>query len=128
MKLNILSTAIVLIPLCWVTSLTAQASEPLPSSNSSALETSTSSPPLTHKYPPHLVQAFVNACNQPRTRNNQSINMEQVCTCSINKIQNQYSLEQFITLSFEMKDKEEPPKELMELALQCTLETLSSQR
>ena len=126
MKLNILTTAIVLIPLSFVTPLRAETLEQLPQAVSPALETNTSSPHPTHKYPPQVVQAFMNACNQPSK--DQSVNMEQVCACSINKIQNQYSLEQFITLSFEMKDKKEPPKELMELALQCTVETLSSQR
>jgi hypothetical protein len=126
MKLNILTTAFVLIPLCLATPLSAQTKEPLPSSNQNALLRSTSSVQPTHKYPPQIVQAFMSACTQPR--NEQSINMEQVCTCSINKIQNHYSFEQFITIALEMKDSKEPPQEMKDFALQCAVETLSSQK
>jgi hypothetical protein len=126
MKLNILTAAIVLIPLCLATPLSAQTKETLPSSNQNALSTSTSSVQPTHQYPPQVVQTFMSACTQPR--NNPSINMEQVCTCSINKIQNHYSLEQFITIALEMNDKKEPPQEMKEFALQCAVETLSSQK
>jgi hypothetical protein len=124
MKLNILTTAIVLIPLCLATPLSAQTKEQLPSSNSNAQQTSTSSPDPTRKYPPQLVQAFTNACIQGS--NSQSLNMKQFCACSINKIQNLYSLEQFLTISLEIKDNKKPPKEFLELGLQCAVETLSS--
>jgi len=43
MKLNILTAAIVLIPLCLATPLSAQTKEPLPTSTQNALSTSTSS-------------------------------------------------------------------------------------
>jgi hypothetical protein len=43
-----------------------------------------------------------------------------------NKIQNQYSLEQFLTISLEIKDNKKPPKEFLELGFQCVVETLSS--
>ena len=127
MKLNILTAAIVLIPLCLATPLSAQTKEPLPSSNQNALSTSTSSVQPTHQYPPQLVQAFMSSCTKPS--NNQSLDMmEQVCTCSINKIQNNYSFEQFITIALEMKDKKEPPQQMKEFAIQCAAETFSSQK
>jgi hypothetical protein len=125
MKLNIFTTAIVLIPLCLATPLSAQTKEQLPSSNSNAQGTSTSSPHPTHKYPPQIVQALTNACIQGS--NSQSLHMKQFSACSINKIQNQYSLEQFITMPLEIKDDKNFPKEFMELGFQCTVETLSSQ-
>jgi hypothetical protein len=127
MKLNILTAAIVLIPLGLATPLSAQTKEPLPLSNQNALSTSTSSVQPTHQYPPQVVQAFMSACTRPR--NNQSIDMmEQVCTCSINKIQNHYSFEQFTAIALEMKDSKEPPQEMKDFALRCAVETLSSQK
>lgn len=125
MKLSILSVAIFLTPLCLATTLKAETLRQLPQVVSSE-ETNNSSASPTHKYPPQIVQAFMTACNRPDK--NLGINMEQICTCSINKIQNQYTLEQFITIGLAIKDKKEPPNEIIDLALQCFTETQSSQR
>ncbi len=122
MKLNLLTTALVLFPLCFATPLSAQTKEPLSSSTKNAGSVSTSSVQTTHKYPRQIVQEFVSSCSQQG--NDYGINMEQFCTCSMNKFQNHYSFEQFITTALEFNERREFPQEMKELMYQCAIESL----
>lgn len=74
-------------------------------------------------YPPRLVQVFMDACT--KEGNVGGINSEQVCTCSINKIQNEYTLEEFMNLSLDMIEKKNPPERIVQIAVECALENLS---
>lgn len=50
--------------------------------------------------------------------------MQQVCACSINKIQNEYTLSEFLTLSLDMAQSKKPPEKMMQIAVECAFENL----
>ena len=50
--------------------------------------------------------------------------MEQVCDCTINKIQNQYTLGEFMTMAMEMTETKKPPEKMMQIGLECALENV----
>jgi hypothetical protein len=75
-------------------------------------------------YPPRLVEIFMNSCTQGQEGKIRDVNIEQVCTCSINKIQKEYTLTEFLNISLDMADKKEPPERIVKIALECAFENL----
>lgn len=86
------------------------------------LETNTPSQQPVNTYPPKLVQSFINAC--AKDDKIRGVNMQQVCTCSINKIQNEYTLNEFLTISLDMAQSKKPPEKVMQIAVECAFENL----
>ncbi len=58
-------------------------------------------------------------------RNAEGVNMQSVCSCSINKIQNEYPLDEFMVIVFDMADKKQPPERIVQIATECALSNLS---
>jgi len=86
-------------------------------------ENPTTSPQPTNTYPPRLIQGFMEGCT--KGRNFEGVNMQSVCSCSINKIQNEYPLDEFMVIVFDMADKKQPPERIVQIATECALTNLS---
>ena len=67
----------------------------------------------------------MNSCTQDREGKVGDVNIEQVCTCSINRIQKEYTLTEFLNISLDMADKKEPPERIVKIALECAFDNLS---
>jgi hypothetical protein len=63
----------------------------------------------------------MNSC--AKEGNVRGVNMEPVCACLIKKIQNQYTLGEFLSISLEMTDSKKPPEKIMQIAVECALES-----
>ena len=50
--------------------------------------------------------------------------MEPVCACLIKKIQNQYTLGEFLSMSMEMTESKKPAEKMMQIAVECALENV----
>lgn len=67
----------------------------------------------THDYPDNVRSNFMEHCTvQP--------GMEDYCECSLDIIEEEYTLKEFYKMEFEMDDnQEEMPEEIMDIALEC---------
>ena len=76
----------------------------------------TPSPSPVHMYPPRLVQLFMTGCVKS-TR----AAFQQACACMIEKIQNKYTLEQFLEMGLDIKEGRRPPNGFIEIAVNCAI-------
>lgn len=106
-----------LIIACFLTvNLSACNDQRLASNNSptSSPGVDTNSRPAANVYPEAAVKFFMNSCTK-----NKGAKAEAVCSCSINKIQDKYSFEQFRQMIKDAKASGEKPKELRDIVKSC---------
>ena len=72
-----------------------------------------------HVYPEVLVKTFVDACTAGGGKTNDPETMKSVCTCSIEGIQEQYTLKEFTTLSTDLDAGKPMPETLRQLVQAC---------
>lgn len=115
--MNIRLYQLSLIIACFLTVTLSACNEQRLASNSSPTTSSgadTNSPQNANVYPEAAVKAFMNSCTKDR-----GAKAEAVCSCSINKIQDKYSFEQFRKMIKDAKASGEKPKELREIVKYC---------
>ena len=81
-------------------------------------------PPLTSKktansnssnvYPEKIKQAFIKGCSEQMQPE-----MQPACGCMINKMEKEYSLNEFLEISFDLSEGKQPPVRFMQLAFEC---------
>lgn len=65
-------------------------------------------------YPEKIKQAFLSGCTsklQPE--------MQSTCSCMIDKVEKEYTLGEFLEISLELAEGEQPPARFLEIALEC---------
>lgn len=73
-----------------------------------------------HTYPPEVSQAIVNECLTAAMNNNlPPAQAEAYCTCSLNEMQQRYSLEELIELESRIQPGQQLPPEVYEVASAC---------
>jgi hypothetical protein len=65
----------------------------------------------------------MNSCTQQGDI--KGVKIEQICGCSINKIQNEYTLDEFMRVALDMAETKKPPQKLVQIATECAIEGLS---
>jgi|GEM_PF-2734172 len=78
----------------------------------------------TNVYPPTVVQAFMTGCKKSGRANVASMDMEQMCACSINQFQQEYTLDEFLQISLQLTEGKQPPDGFMRIALECAMQQL----
>jgi hypothetical protein len=136
MKEKILAAVLLLTPL-FIPSLPVNSLEsvtgqptPLPSTNRAQVpqpiqliqRTDIISQQTANVYPPEIVKDFISICTKQSPVS--GVNLEPICACSIKRIQDQYTLSQFISIASEMTETKKPPEKLVNIAMQCALENL----
>lgn len=117
-----ISATPLLPPVAPLASTTAQAPRPLPPKPENP---TTSQQQPANIYPSRLVQSFMEGCTKKES-NIGGVNMQSVCSCSINKIQNEYPLEEFMVMVLDMAEKKnKPPERIVQIATECAIENLS---
>lgn len=81
-------------------------------------------PPLTSKkpvnpnssstYPDKIKQAFIKGCSEKLKPE-----MQSNCSCMINKLEKQYTLTEFLEISFDLSEGRKPPARFMQIAFEC---------
>lgn len=85
--------------------------------------TDTTSQPTANVYPPAMVEAFMSTC--AKQGNVGGVSMQPICACSIKKIQNQYTLSEFMSIAAQMAETKKPPEQIVQIAVECAFENLS---
>jgi hypothetical protein len=65
----------------------------------------------------------MNSCS--KRGNVGGVNIEPICACSINKIQNEYTLDEFMSIVLDMAENKKPPQRFVQIATECTVDSLS---
>jgi uncharacterized protein YjbI with pentapeptide repeats len=81
-------------------------------------------PPLTSKkpansnssnaYPDKIKQAFVKGCSEKLKPE-----MQSNCSCMINKVEKEYTLAEFLELSFDLSEGKQPPARFIQIVSEC---------
>ncbi|NJR49464.1 MAG: hypothetical protein HC780_07705 [Leptolyngbyaceae cyanobacterium CSU_1_3] len=74
-------------------------------------------------YPQEAVQIFVNSCVSGG-KGIDPVLMKNICSCSINGIQNQYTLAEFVKISDETKKSNSLPPKLTQIVQSCAEQAL----
>ncbi len=87
-------------------------------------------PPLTSKkpvnsnssnaYPDKIKQAFVKGCSEKLKPE-----MQSNCGCMINKMEKEYTLEEFLEISFDLSEGKQPPARFMQITFECVTQSMS---
>ncbi|MDX2097907.1 MAG: hypothetical protein SFW36_09035 [Leptolyngbyaceae cyanobacterium bins.59] len=67
-----------------------------------------------YTYPPPMIQNFMETCVSHR-----GSEVEAVCTCTINKLQDRYTAQQFAKYDAQMIETKEPPERMVMLLKSC---------
>ncbi|MBE9115883.1 hypothetical protein IQ249_08260 [Lusitaniella coriacea LEGE 07157] len=68
----------------------------------------------TNPYPPQAIQAWMSVCVR-----DDSPEAQVFCQCTIDKIQNRYTIEQFIQLGQNIQSGQKPPEEFNQIVQSC---------
>ncbi len=68
-------------------------------------------------YPEKVKQAFIKGCSK-----NRGVRMEAPCSCAINKLQEKYTLAEFMEISIDLSEGKTPPTAFMQIVFQCVSE------
>jgi hypothetical protein len=79
-----------------------------------------------HTYPPELVSKFTAECAAQAGKTDPAL-MQALCTCTINEIQNRYSLEEFREMGMAVDKGTPVPKEFEEISYACATKIISGQ-
>jgi hypothetical protein len=74
-------------------------------------------------YPQEAVQIFVNSCISGG-KGIDPVLMKNICSCSINGIQNQYTLAEFVKVSDETKNSNSLPPKMTQIVQSCAEQAL----
>jgi hypothetical protein len=74
-------------------------------------------------YPKFVVQAFTDGCTTSLSKLNQNLRRK-ICTCTIDKAQSQYSLQEFFQLLEDMQQREKMPPKLEQMLKTCAEKSL----
>ncbi|MDJ0618201.1 MAG: pentapeptide repeat-containing protein [Calothrix sp. MO_192.B10] len=72
-------------------------------------------------YPDKLKQAFLKSCSQ-----NMQPKMQPTCSCMLNRLEKEYSLSEFLRISFELADGKQLPAGWMQIGVECVKEVVSA--
>jgi hypothetical protein len=107
------------LPSAPIPSNTAQVPPPIQPTQG----TDTTSQPTANVYPPEMVEAFMSTC--AKQGNVGGVSMQPICACSIKKIQNQYTLSEFMSIAAQMAETKKPREQIVQIAVECAFENLS---
>ncbi|MDJ0736867.1 MAG: pentapeptide repeat-containing protein [Nostocaceae cyanobacterium] len=74
----------------------------------------------SNTYPEKIKQLFLTGCSEEM-----QTEMQPACSCVLNKIEKEYSLAEFLQISFELAEGKQPPKRWMQITFECGTEILS---
>ena len=80
--------------------------------------------PTANVYPATIIEAFMNGCTKSTPTNVANIDRQQVCTCSINRFQQEYTLDEFLQISLQLTEGKQPPEGFLRIALDCAMQQL----
>lgn len=78
-----------------------------------------------NKYPQAIVNEYMRSCQQSAVRGGLSQQQAQrLCTCTINRFQSRFTLEQFRNLTRQGQESGKPPEAMTEVGMACAEEVL----
>ncbi|KAM3106359.1 hypothetical protein ACKFKH_18905 [Phormidesmis sp. 146-20] len=92
------------------------------SANSSNAQGTTKKAPV-NPYPEQVVQIFVDSCTSGGKSVDPAV-MRKICSCSIDGIQNQYTLTEFIKISDELGANKPMRREMTQIVQSCAAQAL----
>lgn len=73
-----------------------------------------------NRYPPDFINDYMRNCKQSAVKQGVSQQLaEKLCTCTVNRFQARFTLEQFKTLSRQAQQNGEPPEVFTEIGEAC---------
>lgn len=96
---------------------------PKPFSSTTPKKPANSQPQSQNVYPQKIKQVFLSGCSEKM-----QAEMKPACSCMLAKIEKEYTLAEFLQISFELADGKQPPQRWTQIVFECATELLSASK